>query len=147
MNVADQNGKSRAVTATAVGDQVAAHTLEQGNPFAVENSSSPTNNYSKIRPGNIQAVILNSTSLNAIGGSALASDRMLFKLRVFAALVGTLTINGFVDQAGNALAYVLPIGFVGEVDFGGARNAAGVLTMQLSSASDQGKTFVTYGVV
>lgn len=147
MNVADQNGKSKVVSGTSVGETVSAHVLEQGNPAAVENPSSPANNYAKVRPGNVQAVILNNTSPNAIGGSGSASDRMLFKLRVTAVLAGTITIAGFLDQANAPLSYVLPVGFVGEVDFGGARNAGGALTIQLSAAGDQGKAVATYGVV
>lgn len=128
------------------GTDGAAHVLEQGNITGLRNPSSSTNAWLPVRQL-AQAVIISTTSAVAIGGSTVANDRQLFKVRVHTALSGTCVIAGFADEAGAAKSYTLPISFVGEVDFGGALNSAGALTVTCSTAGDDDKVLVTYGVV
>lgn len=87
--------------------------------------------------------IIDLNAGGAIGGSLVANDTMLCGITVHTALAGTLTINGFAKRSdGSAQAYVIPVGFVGTIDFGGALNSAGQLTMVLSSATDNNRVLV-----
>jgi hypothetical protein len=63
---------------------------------------------------------------------------------VSAALIGTLTISGFKDEAGANANVVLPVGFVGTLDFHDSLVENGSLTAQKSSASDDGKVTVIF---
>lgn len=90
-----------------------------------------------------RAQIIDLQAGGAIGGSTAANDTVLNGITVHTALAGTLTINGFAKRSdGTAQAFVIPIGFVGTIDFGGAVNSAGQLTMVLSSATDQNRVLV-----
>lgn len=98
------------------------------------NTSSSTNSYLVVR-NECNATILAKTGAITIGAGA-ASDTHLIGIRIHTALVGTLTITGFADSDGAATSYVVPIGVVGDIDFRGALNTAGAITMTLSSATD-----------
>jgi hypothetical protein len=85
----------------------------------------------------IVPVLLTGTSPVTIGASAAANDRHLDGILVGTALVGTLTIAGFADNAGASKSLVLPAGTPPRFyDFKGALNTKGALTMTLSSATD-----------
>lgn len=68
----------------------------------------------------------------------------LRRVFVSAALVGTLTITGFKDEAGTNASVVLPIGFVGTMDLDDSLAVNGNFTAQKSSASDDAKVVITY---
>ena len=80
--------------------------------------------------------IITAAGPTAIGGSIGANDVHLRAIFVQQALVGTVTIAGFQDQAGAAQNIVLPVGFVGRYDMDDSINDKGQLTVTLSSSTD-----------
>lgn len=65
---------------------------------------------------------------------------------VSAALIGTLTLTGFKDEAGTNANVVLPVGFVGVLDFHDSLVENGNLTANKSSASDDAKVTIVYAI-
>lgn len=73
--------------------------------FLVRNSQSAVNAYGDVRSVGFGTMLTASMSSVAVGGSLAASDTHVMRLVVTAAtLGGTVTINGFQDVAGNAVA-------------------------------------------
>jgi len=76
-----------------------------------------------------KVVVLSDGTDPKIGG------RSTLDIIVYTPLVGTLTVTGLRDENGEAATLVLPIAFSGRVLCG----KVGPLTLQKSSASDDGK--------
>lgn len=66
---------------------------------------------------------------------------VLERVTIHTALVGTLTLTGFKDEAGTAANYILPVGAVGTYTLGGE---FATLVAQKSSASDDAKIALTW---
>lgn len=99
------------------------------------NSESPSNSYMVTRPEANLAVISKTTAVT-IGGGA-AGDTHLIGLIITAALTGTCVITGFENSDGTAQSITLPAATpAGFVDFRGAINSVGALTITCSNASD-----------
>lgn len=87
-----------------------------------------------------QAVTLVAgTGANSIFAAAAIR---LKRIVVNAALVGTITLVGLRDNAGTVASFVLPVGFIGSVDFDDSLATA--VTITKSSASDDGKVVVIF---
>ena len=76
--------------------------------------------------------------------SGVANDTYLKRVIVLAALTGTCVIAGFADSDGAAQSFTIPAAFVGERNFGGAKNSAGALTVTCSNASDDNLVLVEW---
>lgn len=115
----------------------AQHTAEQGNIAGLRNPSSETNAYIPVRQ-ECNLSIISKTTAVTIGGGA-ANDTHLMGLFIHTALTGTCAITGFADSDGTAQTYTIPAGYVGDIDFKGALNSAGALTITCSNAGDDNK--------
>lgn len=82
-----------------------------------------------------QLSVISKTTACTIGAGG-TNDTALIQISVTKALTGTCVITGFADTNGTAQSFSLPIGFVGERNFHGARNAAGPLTITCSDVAD-----------
>lgn len=87
--------------------------------------------------------VISTTSAATIGGG-VANDTYLKRIIVLAALTGTCVVTGFADTAGAAQSFTIPAAFVGERNFGGAKNSAGALTITCSNASDDNLVLVEW---
>lgn len=87
--------------------------------------------------------VISKTSAVTIGGG-VASDTYLKRVIVLAALTGTCVFTGFADSDGTAQSFTLPAAFVGERNFGGAKNSAGPLTVTCSNALDDNLVLVEW---
>ena len=72
-------------------------------------------------------------------GGGVANDAHFMGLYIHTALAGTCVITGFADETGAAKSVTLPAATVGFVNFFGAKNAAGALTITCSTAGDDDK--------
>lgn len=104
------------------------------------NPDSATNAYLITRKQS-NVTIISTTAAVTIGGGA-ANDTHLLRVHIHTALAGTCVIAGFRDETGAAKSYTLPVGSVGTIDFEGALNAAGALTVTCSTAGDDDKVMV-----
>lgn len=87
--------------------------------------------------------VVSTTSAVTIGGG-VANDTYLKRIIVLAALTGTCVVTGFADTAGAAQSFTIPAAFVGERNFGGAKNSAGALTVTCSNAADDNLMLVEW---
>lgn len=87
--------------------------------------------------------IIGATTAVTIGGGA-ANDTLLLSIHIHTALTGTCVIAGFFDEAGVAANYTIPASTVGRIDFDGAINEAGALTVTCSNVADDLKVMVRY---
>lgn len=87
--------------------------------------------------------VISKTSAVTIGGG-VANDTYLKRVIVLAALTGTCVIAGFADSDGAAQSFTIPAAFVGERNFGGAKNSAGALTVTCSNAADDNLVLVEW---
>ena len=87
--------------------------------------------------------VISKTSAVTIGGG-VANDTYLKRVIVLAALTGTCVFTGFADSDGVAQSFTIPSAFVGERNFGGAKNSAGALTVTCSNASDDNLVLVEW---
>lgn len=94
-----------------------------------------------VSPHRAVTLVAGTGASSIFAGAAIRLKRVTIN----AALVGTLTIVGFSDNAGSAASFVLPIGFVGSIELDDSI-ATGV-TFTKSSASDDGKVLVTFADV
>ena len=89
------------------------------------------------------------TIIEANAAKTIAAGAMSARLHaiiVHTALAGTCTIAGFLNAASTPAAanFVLPIGFVGTMTFGGITNDAGSLIITNSSATDNARVMVVW---
>ena len=112
----------------------AGYAFEQGHHAGERNADSKTSSYLVIRPESNLSVISKTTAVTIGGG--VANDVHLIGITIHTALVGTMVITGFEDSDGTAQSITYPIGTIGDIDFRGAKNAAGALTITASSSSD-----------
>jgi len=87
--------------------------------------------------------VISKTTAATIGGG-VANDTYLKRVIVLAALTGTCVIAGFADSDGAAQSFTIPAAFVGERNFGGAKNSAGALTVTCSNAADDNLVLVEW---
>jgi len=87
--------------------------------------------------------VISKTTAATIGGG-VANDTYLKRVIVLAALTGTCVITGFADSDGAAQSFTIPVAFVGERNFGGAKNSAGALTVTCSNAADDNLVLVEW---
>lgn len=87
--------------------------------------------------------VISKTSAVTIGGG-VANDTYLKRVIVLAALTGTCVFTGFADSDGAAQSFTIPAAFVGERNFGGAKNSAGALTVTCSNAADDNLMLVEW---
>lgn len=87
--------------------------------------------------------VISKTTAVTIGGG-VANDTYLKRVIVLAALTGTCVITGFADSDGAAQSFTIPAAFVGERNFGGAKNSAGALTITCSNALDDNLVLVEW---
>lgn len=87
--------------------------------------------------------VISKTTAATIGGG-VANDTYLKRIIVLAALTGTCVFTGFADSDGVAQSFTIPSAFVGERNFGGAKNSAGALTVTCSNASDDNLVLVEW---
>ena len=87
--------------------------------------------------------VISKTTAVTIGGG-VANDTYLKRVIVLAALTGTCVITGFADSDGAAQSFTIPAAFVGERNFGGAKNSAGALTVTCSNALDDNLVLVEW---
>jgi hypothetical protein len=99
------------------------------------NPDSATNSYLVARDESNLSVISKTTAVT-IGGGA-ANDTHLLGVLVLGTLTGTCVITGFADSDGTAQSITIPAGTTArELNFDGAINSAGALTVTCSNASD-----------
>lgn len=87
--------------------------------------------------------VISKTTAATIGGG-VANDTYLKRVIVLAALTGTCVFTGFADSDGAAQSFTIPAAFVGERNFGGAKNSAGALTVTCSNALDDNLMLVEW---
>ena len=87
--------------------------------------------------------VISKTTAATIGGG-VANDTYLKRVIVLAALTGTCVFTGFADSDGAAQSFTIPAAFVGERNFGGAKNSAGALTITCSNALDDNLVLVEW---
>jgi len=100
-------------------------------------SESLTESYQVVRQ-EANATVISTTSAVTLGGG-VANDSHLMGLHIHTALAGTCVITGFADETGAPKSITLPAGAVGPVNYYGAKNAAGALTITCSTAGDDDK--------
>lgn len=123
----------------------AAQTLETGVQSG-RNPTSLTNNYDATKHECNGVTLAAGTAVQNIGTGG-TEPVFLMGIQVNAALVGTLTIVGLLDPTGTPANHVLPIGFVGAWGNGNARRCETGLTVQKSSAADDGKIVIDYRAI
>ena len=96
-----------------------------------------TESYQVVRQ-EANATVISTTSAVTLG-DGVANDSHLMGLHIHTALAGTCVIAGFADETGAAKSITLPAGTVGPVNYYGAKNAAGALTITCSTAGDDDK--------
>ena len=96
-----------------------------------------TESYQVVRQ-EANATVISTTSAVMLGGG-VANDAHFMGLYIHTALAGTCVITGFADETGAAKSVTLPAATVGFVNFFGAKNAAGALTITCSTAGDDDK--------
>ena len=104
--------------------------------------ASATASYLVVRQECNLAVISKTTAVTI--GAGAANDTHLMGLHIHTALTGTCAITGFADSDAAAQTYTLPAGTVGFVNFFGAINSAGALTVTCSNAGDDNKVAVLW---
>lgn len=119
------------------------HTLEQANVVGLVHPLSPQAWYVPIRNRCNSTILQTTGSAVTIGGGA-ANDTHLIGIHIHTALAGTLTVSGFLDDAGVARGYVYPIGTVGHIPCYGQQNIAGALRFTLSSGTDAARVKVDW---
>ncbi len=130
-NLQQWNGASWDVVETAGASHVADKSIIAG----ARNPSSTTTSYLVIREECNLSVISKQTAVTIGGG--VANDTHLMGLQITAALTGTCVIAGFADSDDAATSITLPAATpAGFIDFKGAINAAGALTVTASNAGD-----------
>jgi len=87
--------------------------------------------------------VISKTTAVTIGGG-VANDTYLKRIIVLAALNGICVVTGFADSDGAAQSFTIPAAFVGERNFGGAKNSAGALTVTCSNAADDNLVLVEW---
>ena len=87
--------------------------------------------------------VISKTTAATIGGG-VANDTYLKRIIVLAALTGTCVVTGFADSDGAAQSFTIKAAFVGERNFGGAKNSEGALTVTCSNASDDNLVLVEW---
>lgn len=87
--------------------------------------------------------VISKTTAATIGGG-VANDTYLKRVIVLAALTGTCVFTGFADSDGTAQSFTIPAAFVGERNFGGAKNSAGALTVTCSNVADDNLMLVEW---
>lgn len=87
--------------------------------------------------------VISKTTAATIGGG-VANDTYLKRVIVLAALTGTCVLTGFADSDGTAQSFTIPVAFVGERNFGGAKNSAGALTITCSNVADDNLVLVEW---
>lgn len=87
--------------------------------------------------------VISKTTAVTIGGG-VAGDTYLKRIIVLTALNGTCVVTGFADSDGAAQSFTIPTAFVGERNFGGAKNSAGALTVTCSNALDDNFVLVEW---
>ena len=99
------------------------------------NPASTTESYLVVREECNLSVISKTTAVTIGGG--VANDTHLMGLQITAALTGTCVITGFADSDGTAQSITLPAATpAGFIDFKGAINSAGALTLTCSTVGD-----------
>lgn len=88
------------------------------------------------------AIIGNQTTVTI--GSGTANDTLLDSILIVKALTGTVVITGFADSDGAATSITIPVGAVGNFDFGNAINSAGALTITASNAADDNNVLIKW---
>lgn len=104
------------------------------------NVDSETNGYGVFQPES-NGTYINTTSAVTIGGGA-AGDTRLLGFRIYAALTGDLTIQGFADSTGAAQTRTMTTPAAGYYEFPGTLNLAGALIFTASNAADPMKVQV-----
>lgn len=89
--------------------------------------------------------IISKTAAVIIGGGN-ANDTRLMGILITAALTGTCVINGFADSDGTAQTITLPVGTVGFINFLGAINSAGALSITCANAADDNLVSILWRV-
>lgn len=125
-----------------VGDRAKTSTTLDSTIAGERNSSSATNSI-LATIDETKLTVISTTSAVTIGGGS-ANDTYLKRIRVLAALTGTCVVTGFADSAGAAQSFTIPAAFVGGIDFGGAKNTAGALTITCSNATDDNLVLVMW---
>lgn len=111
------------------------HVADQTIPPGGRNPTSSTTSYVVIREECNLSVISKTTAVTIGGG--VANDTHLMGLQITAALTGTCVITGFADSDGTAQSITFPAATpAGFIDFKGAINSAGALTVTCSNAGD-----------
>lgn len=87
--------------------------------------------------------VISKTTAATIGGG-VANDTYLKRVIVLAALTASCVFTGFADSDGTAQSFTIPAAFVGERNFGGAKNSAGALTVTCSNAADDNLVLVEW---
>ena len=115
-----------------------AKTAEQGNIAAVANLGSTSNAYVQNRESYNLGIIA-TTAAQTIGAGA-ANDTLLRGISLSTALTAAVSITGFGSaSASTAMTWSIPAGTgKGFVDFWGAPNVAGPLTVTLGGTADVG---------
>lgn len=90
------------------------------------------------------AAVISKTTAVTIGGGA-AFDTALVGIAINAALTGSCVITGFADSDGTAQSITYPAATpAGFINFAGAVNSAGALTVTCSTAGDDNKVVILY---
>jgi hypothetical protein len=115
-----------------------AKVAEQGNIAAVANAGSTSNAYVQNREFYNFGII--ATTVAQTLGSAAANDTHLRGISLSTALTAAVSITGFGSASGtSAMTWTIPAGQPkGFVDFFGAINAVGPLTVTLGGTADIG---------
>ena len=92
----------------------------------------------------VNCTIIGKTSDVTIGGG-VANDTKLIGIIITKALTGTLVITGFADSDGTAKNFTFPAATAaGVIDFGGALNSAGALTVTCTNVADRDNVIVKW---
>jgi hypothetical protein len=130
------NGQSGKQAYTLAGGETPAR-LSVMRVAGERRSESLTESYQVVRQ-EANATVISTTSAVTLG-DGVANDSHLMGLHIHTALAGTCVIAGFADETGAAKSITLPAGTVGPVNYYGAKNAAGALTITCSTAGDDDK--------
>jgi len=105
--------------------------------------SQPTKSYTAVRV-EAKVAIISKTTAVTIGGGA-ANDTHLIAILITKALTGTCVVTGFADSDGTAKSLTFPAATPAQrVEFYGALNAAGALTVTCSNVGEDDNVAVLW---
>jgi len=141
-----QNDSGKRATSEIHATNNALHVADQSHMPGGRNESSTTADYLVITDQCNLTIVDIQTAITINTG--VAGDTHLKAILINVALTGTIVITGFEGSAGTAISITIPAGTpAGLIDFKGAVNSIGALTITASNAADDNNIQILWWAV